>query len=384
MRVLTTIETAGCLVLGGGVAGAAAAWAIAKRGENVLLVEQFEPGHTRGSSHGDGRIFRFSYPEPVYVEMARRALAGWRELERTTEEPLLHLCGNWDCGPLGSPELEAVERNLRAAGVACERLSAAESNDRFPLFHVPPGSEALYQPEGGVLYARRAMTALWDAAQAAGARVVTGEPILGIEAGSHGAELVARGGRRYRAPRLVVAAGGWSASLLAALDLPLPLQVTRELVAYFAPCNEVDHGPGRMPTAIDHHQPDTFYALPALEVPGVKIGWHRAGRPIEHPDEPAALDRDNLAAVEAFSQERFRHLHPRPLEISHCLYTLTPDHHFILDRHPTEPTLALAAGLSGHGFKFGPALGEVLAALVFGEDVPLPIGMFGVGRFGPT
>ncbi len=380
--MLRTIETAGCLVLGGGVAGVAAAWAVAKRGEKVLLVEQFAPGHDHGSSHGDGRIFRCSYSEPVYVEMARRALVGWRELERAAVSSFLDLCGNWDCGPIASPELEGLERTMREAGLVCERLSAAESNARFPLLHLPAGAEALFQPEGGVLFARRAMTALWEAAQAAGGRAVSGEPILAIEAGSQGVELVARGGRRYRAPRLVVAAGGWSWDLLAGLDLALPLQVTRELVAYFSPREGIDHSPAKLPTVIDYHTEKPFYALPQLEVPGIKVGWHMAGRPIDRPDEAVTLDRDNLAAVEDFAQARFRHLQPRPLEISHCLYTMTPDHNFVLDRHPTEPGIAVAAGLSGHGFKFGPVLGEILAALALGEAPPVEIGMFGVGRFG--
>jgi glycine/D-amino acid oxidase-like deaminating enzyme len=136
-----------------------------------------------------------------------------------------------------------------------------------------------------------------------------------------------------------------------------------------------------MPTAIDYHGEKPFYALPRIEVAGVKVGWHHAGLPLSGPDEATDLDRGNLAAVREFVARRFPRLVPQPIAVAHCLYTSTPDHHFILDRHPGDPRIAIGAGFSGHGFKFAPVVGEILAALALDEEPPVPIGMFSLGRF---
>lgn len=385
--MLKTLEKAGCLVLGGGVVGTAAARALTARGERVMLVERFKPGHGHGSSHGASRIFRFAYAEPIYRELAARALSGWRALEEESGESLLHLHGNWYCAPEGSAELAAIVQGLRDSGFEASLLSARESNTRFPRLFLPAGMEVLFQPDGGVLLADRCLRALWEGAEAAGASMVSGEEILGLEVSDRGTELAARGGRRYRAPRLLVAAGSWSAGLLAQLDCRLPLAVTREQVAFCAAEGELAHGLADLPTVVDHSSEKHFYALPAVrglgeDRLGVKVGRHMAGRPIEHPDLPIEVDLENLAAVEAWVRERLPHVIPKAFRVEHCLYTTTPDKHFILDHHPSEKRVTIAAGFSGHGFKFAPALGEVLAALALEEESPAPLAMFAAGRFG--
>lgn len=382
-----TIEKAGCLVLGGGVIGTATACALARRGERVRLLERFKPGHGHGSSHGASRIFRFAYAEPIYRELAERALSGWRSLEKERGEPLLHTNGNWYCAPEGSAELAAVAAGLRDGGFEAPLLSARESNARFPRLFLPEGFEALFQPDGGVLLADRCLAALWEGAEAAGASVVSGEEVLGIEVGDRGVELAARGGRRYHAPRLVLAAGSWSGSLLNELDCPLPLSITREQVAFCEVREGIAHGVDDLPTVLDHSSARPFYALPAVrglgpERVGVKVGQHFGGRPIEHPELPVEVDLDNLAAVEGWVRERLPQVLPRPFRFEHCLYTTTPDQHFILDHHPSEKRLTLAAGFSGHSFKFAPALGELLAALALGEEPAVDLSMFRLGRFG--
>lgn len=369
------------LVLGGGVVGVAAALALAGRRQRVLLVERFEPGHAHGSSHGDGRIFRFSYPEAVYLEMAAQAKAGWLWLQAEAGEEWLVLCGNWDAGPAGCRELVEIEANLTRAGLPCRRLTAGESNARFPRLRLPPGSEALFQPDGGLLRADRALAALWRLARRAGVECVTGETVTGIEAGDAGVAVATASGRRHAARRLVLAAGAWSRELAAGLGLRLPLTVTQEQVAYFRPREGVDHGPDALPTFIDYHESRYVYGLPQVAVPGVKVGLHHAGRVLADPGQRQPADPDNLAAVAAFVRDRLPHLSPEPFQVTTCLYTTTPDRHFLLDRHPALPRVVLATGGSGHGFKFAPVLGEIAAALALDEEPPVTLETFALTRY---
>lgn len=381
------LEKSGCLVLGGGVVGAAVARALAERGERVLLLERFTAGHTQGSSHGASRIFRFAYPEAIYRELAARALSGWRGLERDSGGSLFQATGNLYCGPLGAPWITTAAASLREGGFEALMLSHREVHARFPRLALPEGFEALFHPDGGVLFADRCLTALWNGARAAGAQSRTHEEILGVEIGDGHVELAAAGGRRYRAERLVVAAGSWSRTLLAQLDCVLPLSITREQVAYVRPKADLRHGLSELPTVVDHESAQPFYALPEVPTeaephPGVKVGQDFGGRPITDPNSLAELDRENLEGVLGWVRRRLPHLEPQAVKVEHCLYTATPDRHFILDHHPSEKRVTIAAGFSGHGFKFGPALGEVLAALALGEEPALDLEMFALSRFG--
>lgn len=374
-------RVADALVLGGGVIGAAAALALAERGLRVSLVERFQPGHRHGSSHGDGRIFRFSYPEAVYVALAERAAAGWRRLGTVAGEELLLPGGHWDGGPAGCRELADIEAAITGSGLACRRLSAEESNRRFPRLRLPPGSEALYQGDGGVLRAGRAVAALWRLARRAGVGCHPGEAVTRLDGGDGGIEATTASGRRFAARRLVLAAGAWSRDLAAGLGLDLPLRVTQEQVAYFPPRNDVDHGPGALPSFVDHHASPPFYGLPLVEIPGVKVGRHHAGPALASADRRLPADAGETGRLRRFAAERLPDLAVEPVCVETCLYTTTPDRHFLLDRHPALPQVVLAAGFSGHGFKFAPAIGEITAALALGEEPPVALGTFALGRF---
>ncbi len=347
------------------------------------LLEQFEPGHTRGSSHGDGRIIRLAYSEAIYVQMMLLAYEGWAELAARAGEPMTRQTGGWDCGPSGHPELAQLEHSFRTFDVPYERLSAAESNRRFPHFHLEPGSEALYQPDAGVVFPSQAVLALWRLIRAGGGDAVSGERVVAIEEAGEQVVVRARSGRCWRAARLVVAAGGWAAPLLAETGLTLPLSVTQEQVGYFLPADTLPHDASAMPVFIDYHTPDPFYGLPQLAVPGVKVGWHHTGAEID-PDAPQPLDDEALRTVERWVAERLPHLVPTATHPLRCLYTNSPDYHFILDRHPELPQIIIGSGFSGHGFKFGPVLGTILAALALDEPPPLSLDLFALGRFERT
>lgn len=371
------------IVIGGGIMGAATAEALARRGQRVLLIEQFAPGHTHGSSHGDGRIFRFAYPQAIYVRMMLLAHPAWAELGERAGRPLIQTTGGWDCGPAGSPVLADLEANFQRYGLPYERLSAAESNRRFPHFHLDEGSQALYQPNAGVVFATPAVLALWHLAQAGGATTITGERV--VAAAAHGELITVRGasGARWSAPRLVITAGSWARGLLAGLGLDLPLTPTQEQVVYFPPADDLDHHLGAMPVFIDHHTPDhPFYGLPQIEIPGVKVGWHRTG-PAVDPDARPPASEALFAELQRLTRQRLPHLRLTPVEQVTCLYTNTPDEHFILDRHPDLSNVIIGAGFSGHGFKFAPAIGHILAALALDEPSPLPLDTFSLRRFMP-
>jgi monomeric sarcosine oxidase len=368
-------------VLGGGIVGASTAQALARHGREVLLLERFDPGHDRGSSHGDGRIIRYAYPEAIYLQMAKLAYAAWARLEQDSAESLLQTTGNWDCGATGSQALADLQENLQRFDIPHERLSATESNRRFPQFHLAPGFEALYQEAGGIVRAGLAVSTLWRLAAAAGVHCVSGATVVAIETDADGVLLVCQDGRRFAAERLVVAAGGWAGGLLRELGLELPLVVTDELLAYFPPNKGgPDHRVGAMPTVIDHHLGPHFYALPQIDLPGVKVGWHHSG-PEVAPDQRSAPSAERLAALAGYVQERFPHLGTEPIATATCLYSNTPDTHFILDHHPEHPGIVIGAGFSGHGFKFGPVLGDILAQFVLGGPTPVPLELFRLDRF---
>jgi monomeric sarcosine oxidase len=374
------------IVIGGGIAGTSTADALLRKGQKVLLIEQFDPGHARGSSHGDGRIIRFAYPEPIYVQMAQLAYPAWETLAQRTGKRFVIPTGGWDCGAADSLQLAELETNFQHFGIPYQRLTAEESNQRFPQFRLPEGSEAIYQADAGVVKASATVLALWDLIQAQGGATLKNTRVTEISA-SPDVVKVRTGDATYVAKRVVVATGSWSQKVLAQTGLALPLVATQELVAYFAAADEVDHRVGAMPVFIDYHTVDAFYGLPQVDVPGVKVGWHHTG-PVLDPDYPEKVSTEaqltaRVDALKTYIADRFPHLNStEAVQVTTCLYTNTPDYHFVLDRHPTHANIIIGTGFSGHGFKFGPVLGELLASLVVDEAPALPLDMFAIARFG--
>ena len=328
--------------------GLAAARALVRRGADVTVLEQFQVGHTRGSSHGTSRIFRLAYAEPRYVRLARESLPLWHELEREAGETLLVTSGSLDLGP----GLDAFATALDECGVAYELLSAHETQERCPLL-VSEG-DALFQPQGGVLRADRILRALGRAVD-----VVEATRVRSVRETEDGVELETERGT-VRATAAVVAAGAW-AKPLAPLGIDLPLQPTRETVVHLElPPDAV------LPTVIDHHlevdgtlprRPDAPYALLSPGI-GLKVGVHQSG-PYADPDEEGAPDAATAAAAIGWARRRFR-FSPEPALVETCLYTNAPDSEFLIER---RGVVVVASACSGHAFKFAPALGERLADL---------------------
>lgn len=338
--------------------GVATARALAQAGRRVVLLEQFEIGHERGSSHGGSRIFRLTYPDPHYVRLAQGALLAWRELEAEAGEELIVPTGDLTFGAFG---VECA-RALASCGVRHERLSGSDAAARWPIA-ARTTEDVLFQPDGGTTLADRAHAALLESAVTAGARVVELRPVTALEH-ANGSILVRTAGETFSARACVVAAGAWSRSLLAGVEIDLPVIPTRETLTYFRIADPLLLPPvidDAVPNAGEHglRRPGLInYALPAPGV-GLKAGLHHAG-PVTDPDESGTPDEAIVRWVSTWAASRYRDLEPEPIAIETCLYTNTADESFVLERHGR---IVVASACSGHGFKFAPAFGRAVAAL---------------------
>jgi len=359
------------VVVGAGLAGAAAAYAAASRGLNVVVLESFGPAHRNGSSHGSARIFRRAYPDPLYVRLTGESGRRWRALEAAAGERLLTLTGGIDYGLEREPErLHAV---LTDCGVPAELLPEQAAAERWPFIDFTGAGPVMYHAEAGVIDPDRAIAAMLRLAAADGVDVRLNTPVEKLATAPGGGAVAITEGETFTAPVVVVAAGAWIAPLLDGLiELPT-LTVTQQQVFHFAPARGRDAEP--WPVFIHSDGGRYLYGLPGGRdggVPGaVKIGEHdpgpattAAGRDFRI--DPAARDR-----VRAFVADRLPGLDPAPGSEASCLYTWTANEDFILDR-PAGGPFVVASPCSGHGAKFAPLIGEIIADLAAGAPAPDP------------
>lgn len=333
------------VVVGAGVMGCSTAYALARRGIDTTLVEQFHIGHKRGSSHGASRIFRFSYPDARYVAKAMQALPLWRALERETDEPLLVTTGGLDTGKSLTDHVSA----LRSCGAPAELLTGVQAGKRWPHLKLAPDTDVLYQPDAGIVLADRAVAAFSSGAARAGATVIENARVASLEPGRDGVDIKAV--RALSADAVVVTAGAWARKLLADIDIHLDTRPTRETVAYF------DYRGPTPPTLVEWGQP-SIYALPSPGH-GLKAGEHVAG-PTTDPDRPGEVNDESIDRLRDWIATRYPRAASEPSLAETCLYTNTPDEHFVLR---TYGRVVVGSPCSGHGFKFAPLIGEQLADL---------------------
>lgn len=372
------------IVLGTGAMGAAAAAHLARRGVRVCGLDRFPLAHDRGSSHGQTRLIRLAYFEHAdYVPLLRRAYELWHELEHAAGRSLLVESGLVLAGP---PEAEAVTGTLSAAaihGLSVERLSAGETQARWPTLRMPDDWVAVHEPRGGYLHVEECIRA--HAAEAArhGARFEHGVEVRGWRSerspgGSHVVVETDRG--TLAADRLVIAAGAWASDLL---RLPgLPLRVLRKSLFWYDPADPAAHAAGTLPCFACAGPAGFYYGFPALDGRGVKIAEHTGGIEVGDPLEiDRGLDTAEQARVEEAIAAHLPRLGNRLAAHAACLYTMSPDGHFVVGHHPEEPAVAIAAGFSGHGFKFASVIGETLADLAIDGKTALPVGFLSPTRW---
>ena len=367
------------IVIGAGGMGSAAAFELARRGRRVLALEQFPLVHDRGSSHGHTRIIRRAYFEhPAYVPLVRRAYERWYDLEQRTGRHLLTEC---DCLCVGPPAGEVVNGVLASArehALAVERLGPADLRARYPQLRFDDGYVGVLEHGAGFLYVEDCVRAHLEAARTLGAVIQADEPVTAWASDGRSVSVTTAKGE-YRAAGLVLTAGPWAGRLLSGRGTAL--RVMRQTILWFGTADEAAFRRDVFPIFLAEVPGGPFYGLPALDGRGLKVARHYGAPELSAPEE---VERAVRPADEVPVRQFLREHIPAadgPLRAGQtCIYTLTPDRHFLIDCHPDHPNVVVAAGFSGHGFKFASVVGEILADLVEAGTTRWPIDMFSFAR----
>jgi sarcosine oxidase len=369
------------VVAGAGGMGTAAAAHLARRGASVLAVDRFPPGHARGSSHGQTRLIRLAYFEhPDYVPLLRRARDLWRDLERDTDSRLLTECGLVSCGPSAGPVITGTLRSARDHGLAVEPLTAREAAARWPAFAVPDDWSAVFEPAAGHLAVEACVRAHAALAVRHGGVIEADHEIRGWRMEGD-AVLVETSRETISASRLALCPGPWASALL---RLPtIPFTVLRKSLFWYAPTAGLQRDDAASLPAFAFDTPrGFFYGFPMLDARGIKVAEHSGGSVVA---DPFAVDRrideTEQAAIEGWLAAHLPGVGHHRTAHEVCLYTMSPDHHFVVGQHPDHPPVSIAAGFSGHGFKFASVIGEILADLALTGSTPLPAAFLAPARF---
>jgi sarcosine oxidase len=367
------------IVVGLGAMGSAALYHLAKRGVRVLGIDKFVTPHIHGSTHGRTRIIREAYYEhPGYVPIVRRAYELWASLEQEAGEQLFIQTGGLMIGP---PEGELFAGALRSAtehGLEHTIMQPADVHARFPGFRVPEGSLALHEPRAGLLLPERSVEIHLSLAMRAGAEIRSGETVTDWDADGAGVRVDTEGGE-LRAKNLVLAAGPWLPSLVP--DLELPLEIERQLFHWFEPSSHSEWYDARhSPISLIEYEDDRFFATFPDVGHGVKAGVHHEGDviDIDAPRAPASVEEG--IEMQALLARYLPEAAGRILDRATCVYTNTPDHDFLLDRHPAHANVIIASPCSGHGFKFSSAIGEILADMITKGGTSFDLTPFAISR----
>jgi len=372
------------IVVGVGGMGSAAAYHLASRGVDTLGLERFDVPHDRGSSHGVTRIIRKGqYEDPEYVPLAERSYDLWRDLEADTGRDLLHVTGGVDAGPPDGDIFTSSRESCREHDIDHEILTGREVNDRFPGYDLPADHRAVYQPESGFLVPEQCIIAHVEAAQEQGAEIRAREAVTGVTShGETGVE-VTTDGDTYQADEVVVTAGAWAREFLPGLaDELVPV---RQVLAWLQPSDPELFDPTNFPVFIHETETEHYYGFPRFDVPGFKFArfnhFEEAVDPDEMEREPTDRDEEMLRS---YAREYFPEGAGPTMRLSTCMFTNTPDEHFVLDAAPGRPNVTVGAGFSGHGFKFASVIGEILADLALDGETTHDIDLFAADRFDGT
>jgi sarcosine oxidase len=368
------------IIIGAGGMGSAAAFELARRGRRVLALEQFNVGHNRGSSHGGTRIIRKAYFEhPDYVPLLHRAYERWYELEQICGKRLLTECGVLSIGHPGSSIVAGVERSAADHGLPLERFSRSELRTQFPQFHLREEDVAVLEREAGFLAVEECVLAHATEARRLGTMIREQEEVVAWRADDQHVEVVTRF-NRYSAERLIITAGAWATRLLDRLGVPF--NVMRQVPMWFGTSEPASFRRDCFPCYIVETSYGDFYGFPVVDLAGLKVAQHYGAAELT---DPSAVDwsiqQGDELPLRKFLSDYLPSVDGPVNRSSICMYTVTPDRHFVIDLDPRHPNVAIAAGFSGHGFKFASVVGEIVADLCDDGRTEYPIEMFRATRF---
>uniref|UniRef100_A0A671WXD5 Pipecolic acid oxidase n=1 Tax=Sparus aurata TaxID=8175 RepID=A0A671WXD5_SPAAU len=370
-------------VIGAGVQGSFTAYQLAKRNKKTLLLEQFILPHTRGSSHGQTRIIRRAYDEDFYTHMMGECFELWAQLERETGVKLYRQTGLLVMGPENSQYYTTVKNTLLRNKVPLMVLTHENFSQHIPHVKLAQGDEAVVDITAGVLYADRALKTAQGQFQKLGGVIRDNEMVTDIKPGP--VVTVSTSAGVYRAKSVVITAGPWANKLLSHTGLQLPLEVLKINVCYWREKVQGSYNvKQRFPCFLlteGEESNEHIYGLPSNEYPGlVKICYHMGS--VADPDQrDMQKDKSDIDILQRFVKRCLPGLVPEPAVVESCLYTITPDRHFVMDTHPTYSNIVIGAGFSGHGFKFGPIIGKLLCELSLGEMPSYDLSPFRIRRF---
>lgn len=369
------------IIVGLGAMGSAAAYHLAKGGLRVLGLDRYHPPHNFGSSHGLTRIIREAYFEhPAYVPLVQRAYELWAELEKKSGQQLLLQTGGLMIGPRDGALVSGASRSAQEHQLAHEILTATTLAQKFPLFKVQDHPTAVWEPRAGILFPERAIQTHLDLAAKLGADLHFNEPVRKWEPLGKCARVLTDSDS-YTANHLVLSPGAWMTGLLPAQNLPLTVE--RQVLFWFRPLSDLEFfAPDRLPIFIRQYAHDRFfYGFPDLG-DGVKVAFHHQGGRID----PNALaqekvQQNEIEEMRGVLSEYMPDANGELRSTAVCMYTNAPDEHFVLDYHPDFPQVIVASPCSGHGFKFSPAIGEIIAAMINGDQPRFNLELFRIARF---
>jgi sarcosine oxidase len=371
-------------VVGLGGVGSAVAAQCAARGASVIGLEQFGPAHDRGSSHGKSRMIRQAYFEDAaYVRLVLRSYELWRELEQKTAQQLLRITGVLSVGEEGSEIISGTKRSAAEHELRLETLSSRQVQERYPTLQLLPDEVALFEPDGGVLDPERAVGAHLKLARKSGADLRFQAAMRRWEASEEGTTIVLEDDSRISARTFVLSLGPWFKETLDTLGVPLRIQ--RNVQAWFSPSSN-SYGADVFPAFLLDRAglPAPLYGFPDFG-DGIKAAFHGFGQltTADELDREVNLARD-VAPIAGAMEEWMPGAAAEFREAKPCMYSLTPDGNFVIDRHPQHPNVILCGGFSGHGFKFAPVIGEIAADLALEGGSRHQIDFLSLERFGGT
>ena len=373
------------IVVGTGGMGSAAVYHIARRGLRVLGLDRFGAAHDRGSSHGQSRMIRQAYFEhPDYVPLLKSAYRLWVELEQTAGEQLYFQTGLVQCGPADGNVLAGVLKSARTHDLTVDELTADEIEARWPGFHVPEDMAGVYEAESGYLRVEACVRQHLAAAKRHGATLQTDQAVVDWK--SEPEHIAVRTENDvFHADRLIITAGAWAGQILS--DLNIPLEVQKKTLFWFDTNSDIYTAERGFPGFLFERPDGIYYGFPQIDPRGIKVGEHRTNQTAETiVDDPThvdqSIDTDLESRVTRFLGDHLPQAFARCTASTVCMYTMPPDEHFVVDRHPADSRVVFAAGMSGHGFKFAPVLGEALADLAFDGQTDHAIDFLRCGRPG--